>query len=168
MDTSADRLRALLNGHTPETSEPLKLSLYCDGNHWNNEFSICDRKGRLIWADRFPVNERNSGKNTFSAELAAAMCAVILADRVRQAKGASRIAATVMSDAQWLVWANTVASGDKRGGKARKLGVLAQKLNVLLNVEYVPEAQNPAASYARAGVIRKWKEIDLRSLVSSH
>lgn len=110
---------------------------------------------------RFFENDRDYDGEQSSGEMAAAKKAVWLASKVKEALGVEAIALTLKVDAEWLTWAN----GDRQGGRARKLGEAARRLNVALTVEHIPGSENPADQYTVCSGLKKWSDNDLKALV---
>lgn len=141
------------------------LTLISDAKARTKRFAICDGEGRPVYYRRFLDCEFNGEQS--SSEMAAAQKAVWLAAKVKNIIGADVIQLTLKVDAQWLTWANEVAIGGKRGGKARALGHFAQKMNVVLCVEHIRGTTNPADQYTVASGSKKWQDNDWNALVKT-
>lgn len=142
------------------------VTLYCDAKARTNRFAICDAAGAPVWYGRFFDDDRDYDGEQSSGEMAAAKKAVWLAGKIRDAIGAPTLRLALKVDAEWLVFANRVADGAEGGGKARALGELARKLNLLLTVEWIAGSENPADQYTVAQGYLRWQDADLKSLVS--
>lgn len=118
------------------------LVLYSDAKASKDRFAICDKNRQPVWHGRFFKEHEQS-----MAERDAAEKAVFLASEVAKELDIKGINLTLYVDAQYLTYANAVASGHAGGGKARQLGDYAKRLNVNLNVEWIPGATNPADQY---------------------
>lgn len=143
------------------------LTLYTDAKARTDRFAICDRKGEPVWFGKFFDNDRDYDGEQSSGEMAAAKKAVWLASKVKETIGASAISLTLKVDAEWLCWANEVATGGKAGGKARPLGEMAQRYGIVLTVEHVPGVDNPADRYTVTTGFQKWQDTDLRGLIDA-
>ena len=154
----------LSTAQVPTSFATAKLTLIAAADRRSNRFAICDVAGNPVWQKAFSADKRNRDQPW--SDLAAAKLAVWVAHAAKALVGADTIHLTLKVDAQWLVWANEVASGGKKGGKARELGECAQKLNVKLTVEHIPEIANPAHQYALGGGSKEWFDNDWNALVS--
>lgn len=171
----ADRFqrRAILqrearNAALNEIAAGAELIFYTDAKARTERFAVCDKNGDPIWYGRFFPNDTDFNGEQSSGEMAAAKKAVWLAGKVREALGLGAIHLTLRVDAEWLCWANSVATDDnsKIGGKARVLGEFAQRMGIILKVEHIPGASNPADQYTVCSGFKNWRDNDLRSLAA--
>lgn len=131
------------------------ITLYSDAKASRDRFAICDAGGRPLWYGKFFDSDRDYNGEQSSGEMAAAKKAVWLASNIPHGEG-TEIHLTLKVDAEWLTWANNVAAGEKGGGKARALGLYAQKLGVVLDVVHIPGATNPADKYTVCPGFKKY------------
>lgn len=149
----------------PYSSTPVAhLTLISDAKARTKRFAICSADGSPVYYRRFFDCEFNGEQS--SSEIEAARLAVWLASTVKKIVGADVMRLTLKVDAKWLTWANEVANGGKRGGKARALGNFAQKMNVVLDVVHIRGTSNPADQYTIATGSKKWQDNDWNALVS--
>lgn len=141
------------------------LTLYSDAKARTDRFAICDKSGAPVWYGRFFESDQDYNGEQSSGELAAAKKAIWLARKVREEIGAQAIKLVLKTDAEWLCWANEVGRGGRGGGKAREIGELALRYNVVLNVEHIPGECNPADKYTVMSGYQKWEAVELRSLL---
>lgn len=142
------------------------VMLFTDAKARTDRFAICDSTGEPVWYGKFFSGDRDYNGEQSSGEMAAAKKAVWLASQVAEAIGAKAIKLILNVDAEWLVWANEVAAGRDGGGKARALGLHAEKLNVVLRVQHVAGADNPADKFTVANGFMRWSERDLATLAT--
>lgn len=140
------------------------LTLISDAKARTKRFAICSGDGKPLWYGRFFDCEFNGEQS--SSEMAVAKKAVWLASKIKGMIGADVIRLTLKVDAQWLTWANEVANGGKRGGKARALGEYALEKNVILNVVHIRGTANPADQYTVAGGLKNWQDNDWNTIVN--
>lgn len=127
-----------------------EITLYSDAKASKLRFGVCDQAGEPVWHGRdFDEHGEQS-----AAEMAAAKKAVWLAAKVRERAALNVIKLNLNVDAQWLVYAN----GNDGGGKAAALRSAANKQGVVLNVQWIPGAQNPADEYTVCGGYQKWQD----------
>ena len=141
------------------------LILYSDAKARTNRFGICDKNGNPVWFGMFFDRDDFNGEQS-SGEMEAAKKAVWLASKVMKSLKTTAINLHLNVDAEWLVWANQTHTHDERGGKARDLGIYAEKLGVVLHVEHIPGEKNPADKYTICSGVKHWHQNDLSSLVS--
>ena len=144
-----------------------EVTLYSDAKASKNRFGITDGSGSPVWYGLFFDNDRDYNGEQSSGEMAAAKKAVWLAGQIKEKIGAGAIRLRLMVDAEWLTYANRVGAPDdngKGGGKARVLGELARRSGVVLNVEWISGARNPADAYTICSGFRRWQENDLAGL----
>jgi len=147
-DRLADKAKDLASKDAPT------IIMYTDAASTHNRFAICDQDGEPIWYGQFfeGVSEQSE------AELEAAKKALWLANKIKEDAGLDVLRLELRTDAEWLTWANVVAEGDPRGGKARELGARAVRLGIALFVQHIPGVNNPADSYTRTSGFLKWNE----------
>ena len=148
------------------TLSPARITFYSDAKAKLNRFGICDFRGRPLWHGTFFKDNREYNGEQSCGEMVAAKKAVWLASKVAEAVGRP-VALTLKVDAQWLIYANKVAAGEKGGGKARALGILAQKLGVILTVEHVYGIANPADAYTICRGFKRWRDNDFVKLAGA-
>jgi len=139
-----------------------QIILFSDAKSRTERFGIADAAGNPVWFGRFFDDDRDFNGEQSSGEMAAAKKAVWLASQVAKAIGARTIRLRLKVDAEWLTWAN--ATDEKVGGKARALRQAAERLNVVLEVEHVAGATNPADKLTVCSGFKKWQDNDLRAL----
>ena len=140
------------------------VTLYSDAKAKNDRFGITDSAGNPVWFGRFFADDQEYNGEQSSGEMAAAQKAVWLASKIKEAVGADMIRLNLFVDAQWLCYANAVTAGESGGGKARPLGYLAQKLGIVLDVQWVPGTKNPADAFTICDGYKKWSDNDLAVL----
>lgn len=139
-----------------------QTTLYSDAKASKDRYAVCGPNGEPLWYGRFFDNDKTYDGEQSSGELAAALKAVWLARRIAEAAGATVIKLNLRVDAEWLTWANEAAAGDKaRGGKARQLAAAAAKYGVILHVEHISGAKNPADKWTVADGHMRWDAADL-------
>jgi hypothetical protein len=138
-----------------------QVTFYSDAKAKNDRFAICDKGGEPVWHGQF-FDDRNYNGEQSSGEMAAALKAVWLASKVKEALGAETLKLILKVDAEWLCWANDT---DGKGGKAVKLAQEAKRFGLLLEIEHVYGTQNPADHYTleKKG-FKKWQDNDLVNL----
>ena len=135
-----------------------ELVLFSDAKARTGRFAICDADGQPVWYGRFFDDDRDFNGEQSSGEMAAAKKAAWLASRVAAGVNGS-VHLTLRVDAKWLTWANCRAAGDyKTGGKARSLSEAAERLGVVLTVEHVAGAANPADKWTTASGYQRWQD----------
>lgn len=139
-----------------------EIMLYTDAKARTDRFAICNKNGDPVWYGKFFDDDRDYSGEQSTGEMAAAKKAVWLASKVKDVLGASTIRLTLMVDAEWLTWANLVQQGRDGGGKARALGEAATKAGVVLTVQHIPGAENPADKYT---ICTGFQKYDIESLV---
>lgn len=132
------------------------VTLYVDAKASAGRYGITDQDGNVLMHGRFFDND-DAGEQS-RAELCAADKAVWLASKVKEAIGAKAIALNLLVDAQWLTYQ------DHGGQKGYKLTQSAKKLNIILNVEWIPGRQNPADEWTTANGYKKWSDNNLADL----
>lgn len=145
------------------------LTLFTDAKARTNRFAICDAAGQPVWYGKFFDDDRDYNGEQSSGEMCAAKKAVYLATLVMRAIGATGIRLLLKTDAEWLSWANIVASdGDngKRGGRARDLAQYAHSRGILLEVEHIPGVTNPADKFTICRGFQSYKDANLRALIA--
>lgn len=148
----------------------MKLTLITDAKASKNRYAVCDGAGKPLWHGRFFDGDHDYNGEQSSGEMAAAKKAVWLASKIRERCGADSMELTLLVDAKWLTWANSVgAEGDngKTGGKARALGETAKRLGVKLHVEHIPGESNPADAYTICTGYKRWQDNDFDALVAT-
>jgi len=142
------------------------ITLFSDAKASKDRFAICNRDGKPVWYGKFFDSDRDYNGEQSSGEMAAAKKAVWLAAKVKEVLGVASIRLILKVDAEWLTWANRVAEGADGGGKARALGEAAQKLSVVLRVEHIPGAENPADAYTVCAGFQRWDSQNLADLAA--
>jgi hypothetical protein len=150
--------------NSPRSLIVANLTLISDAKARTKRFAICSGDGKPVWYGRFLDCEFNGEQS--SSEMAVAKKAVWLASKIKLMIGSPVIRLTLKVDAQWLTWANEVANGGRRGGKARALGEYAQKMNVILNVVHIRGTSNPADQYTVGSGLKKWQGNNWNALVT--
>ncbi|MFZ4538484.1 hypothetical protein [Propionivibrio sp.] len=140
------------------------ITLFSDAKARLDRFAVCSQDGSPVWFGKFFNDDRDYNGEQSSGEMAAAKKAVWLASKVAESVGGI-VELTLKVDAEWLVWANSVREGHDSGGKARALGETAQRLGILLNVEHIPGAENPADKYTVESGYKRWQDADFTSLL---
>lgn len=134
------------------------LTLHCDAKARCQRFAICDANGSPLWHGRFFDDDRSfsyGDRNEQSAcECATARKAVWLASKVAEAVGGV-VALTLKVDAQWLC---------SLSGKAKIIADDARRLNVVLELEWIPGSTNPADEFTTCSGFKKWNDNDLGAL----
>lgn len=137
-----------------------EVVLYSDAKASKDRFGITDKDGNAVWYGRFFEDDRDYNGEQSSGELAAAKKAVWLASKISEKVGGV-VKLTLKVDAEWLCWANET---DGRGGKAKQLRQLADRYNVVLNVEHVYGCDNPADYYTTCPGYQSYKDVNLATL----
>lgn len=140
------------------------VTLYSDAKAKFDRFGITDANGNPVWFGKFFDDDRDYNGEQSSGEMAAAKKAVWLASKVKDAIGAQAIRLELFVDAEWLCYANNVEAGEASGGKARALAYAAQRLGVVLNVNWIQGTENPADKFTTCAGFKKWQDTDLASL----
>lgn len=143
--------------------EVATLTLFSDGDPYSMHFSICSEHGVPVWSDCLRSDEFNGYQP--GADMAAAMKAVWLASKVRDAVEANEVRLTLKVDAEWLKYANEVFNGGGRGKKARDLGYYAQRLRVNLTVSHTKSADNAAHQHNIRREFKQWEDNEWANLV---
>ncbi len=136
------------------------LTLHSDAKARCQRFAICDAAGAPLWHGRFFDDDRSfsyGDRNEQSAcECATARKAVWFASKVAEAVGGV-VALTLKVDAQWLC---------SLSGKAKIIAEDARRLNVALELEWIPGSTNPADKFTTCGGFKKWNDSNLAELAS--
>lgn len=151
---------ANVNAEEMESQITHQVTFYSDAKCSAGRFGICDQNGEVLWHGRFFETD-DAGEQSRS-ELCAALKAVWLASKVKEAIGATAIALTLIIDAQWLTYQ------DHAGQKGYKLTQLARKHNIKLSVEWISGKNNPADEWTVASGYKKWSDNDLASLAMTY
>lgn len=133
----------------PALDPTAEMTLYCDAKVSKDRFAVVFGQDDPAWYGRFfdEVSEQSQG------EMAAAKKAVWYAAKAAELSRQTLLL-NLFVDAQWLCCAN----GDSGGGKAAELRDYARKLGVVLNVEWIPGARNPADPFTVCGGFTKWND----------
>jgi len=141
------------------------VTLYTNATATTSRFAICDKNHNPIWYGTFYGKDLEYNGGQASGELAAAKKAIWLASKVKEKLHLPAIRCTLKVQAEWLTGANTVRHRENGGGQARSLGSLANRSAVLLTVEHIASADNPAEKYTTASGFLKWQDTDLSTLL---
>ena len=134
--------------------------LYSDAKAKNDRFGITDKDGNPLWYGLFFDNDRDYEGDQASGEMAAAKKAVWLASKIAAMTKGGTIKLILRVDAQWLIWANpsTFVQDQSKGGKAVELRKAAERLGVVLFVEWIKGENNPADEYTTCKGFKKWQD----------
>ena len=143
------------------------VTLFSDAKASKDRFGICGPDGKPIWYGKFFPDDRDYVGEQSSGEMAVAKKAVWLASKIKDSIGAPAINLTLKVDAEWLTWANTVRAVEDGGGKARELGEMALRYGVVLTVEHIPGAENPADKFTVCDGYQKWQSANLTALATA-
>lgn len=139
-----------------------EVTLITDGSAKHNKFAITNKNGEPLWFGKFFSSDLDYNGEQSTSEMAAAKKGVWLAHKVAKAIGEDIIELNLKTDAQWLCWATDFRHN--KGGKAKNLKRLADKYNVILNVEHIEGSANPADKYSRNIGFKKWSDNNLAEL----
>lgn len=134
-----------------------ELTLITDAYFKKNRFAVCDEAGNPLWYGSFFDDEP---QDQADAELKAALKAVWLAGKIKELKNISGMTLKIKTDAEYLKYQ------DHKGQKGYALTVACQKKGIVLEIEHIKSAENPADYYSRCEGFMKWQENkDIISLV---
>lgn len=122
------------------------LTLYSDGKSGRGQFGITNKEGYPLWYGKYNIDDINYSGTQPSCEIEAAKKAVELVKEISEEINET-ISLNLFVDAEWLLWANEVKNGSKKGGQARPLGELALNNDIYLTVAWIKGTDNPADEY---------------------
>lgn len=136
-----------------EPTTPHEITFYSDYKLGTNRFAITDENGAPLWYGK----DFDAPSSQAQGELNAGKKAVWLAGKVREMFDLPSIKLTLNVDAQWL----TYQSDPKQ--KGYELTRLAEKYNVILDVNWVNGEDNPADAYTtkNASGYQKWSDVSI-------
>lgn len=134
-----------------------ELILFSDAKASAGRFGITDAVGDVLWHGRF--FDTDDADEQSRAELCAALKAVWLASKIKEAHGFQNMKLTLYIDAQWLTYQ------DSPKQKGYRLTEQAQKFGLLLDVVWVSGKRNPADKWTVAQGYKKWSDNDLKSVI---
>lgn len=134
-----------------------EVTLYSDAKAKTSRFAITNSNGRGIWYGRFFDDDKDFTGEQSTGEKSAARKAIYLASRISKACGDEGIRLYLYVDAEWL----TTLSG-----KASVLAADARRLNIDLQMRWVPGRDNPADELTVSGGYKSLRNLDDAVLAS--
>jgi|GEM_PF-2380584 hypothetical protein len=136
------------------------VTLFIDAKASAGRYAITDESGNPVWYGRFFDNDIEHGADEQSgAELCAAVKAVWLASKIREAAGLPVLELVLMTDAQWL----THQDGPHQ--KGFRLTRDAKRFQLRLDVRWIRGKDNPADRFTTGGGFMRYSERPLGDLV---
>lgn len=130
-----------------------EVTLFSDAKASCDRFAICEADGEPVWYGRFFDDDRDgyNGEQS-SGELSAALKAIWLASKIKEAAGLPAIRLHLIVDANWLCTLS---------GKASALAKAATRHNIELEMEWIKGTENPADQWTVSKGFQRWNECPL-------
>lgn len=131
------------------------VTLYSDAKASAGRFAICSKNGEPIWFGRFFETDAFNGEQS-SGEKSAALKAIWLASKIKEAADVESLRLKLIVDANWLCTLS---------GKSAELQTTAARHGIDLAMTWTAGKSNPAEQWTTAKGFKKWDDNDLAALV---